>query len=80
MTNPHDEIVTVQLTRLEAGQAVDGLTCRRDTWKRTAEFLESDGAGDALEYGEIEECSDAAEARRIADLYDGIIRKLSAAR
>ena len=69
-----DELVTVTtLTRLDVGQIIDGLSLRKDSWQNTADYLNGTFAGDGCE---IEECSNADEAQKIADHYAAIIAKL----
>lgn len=68
-----DDAMAIRLPRNDIGQIVDALCVRRDDWRYTQRYLEED-------YEEpervIEECSDADEARRIADYYDEIIAKI----
>jgi hypothetical protein len=66
--------VTLTLNRNDAGQILDGLITRRDSWRNTQRFLETgEAAGDP-----IEDCSDSDEAAAIATHYDTIIATLSA--
>lgn len=67
--------IKLELDEDDVGQVFDGLEVRRDAWRRTAESLESgDESGDGMFL--IEECSDADEARWLAERYDAIIRKI----
>jgi len=63
--------VTLRLDSNDVGQIIEGLECRRETWKRTAEYLEAGHAN-----GEIEECSSASEAISIAAFYGRIIAEI----
>jgi hypothetical protein len=65
-----DEFVTLCLSRLDAGQIIDGLTERMKVWQATAEYLER-GYSDISNY--IEECSNPHEAHSIAEYYEKII-------
>lgn len=56
---------------LHLGQLIDGLEARAEAWRLTAVYLET---GEAPDGYLIEECSDAEEARRIAEHYQRIIR------
>lgn len=55
---------------MDLGQLLDGIRIRAESWRRTAEFIESGYADDAFI---CEECSDANEAVRIATHYERII-------
>ena len=63
--------VTLRLDSNDVGQIIEGLECRREAWKRTAEYLETGYAN-----GEIEECSNASEASSIAAFYGRIIAEI----
>lgn len=54
---------------LHLGQLIDGLEARADEWRFTAVYLETGEAPDGFV---IEQCSDAEEARRIAEHYQRI--------
>ena len=56
---------------LHLGQLIDGLEARADAWRLTAVYLETGEAPDGFV---TEECSDAEEARQIAERYQRIIR------
>jgi len=58
---------------LHLGQLIDGLEARADAWRLTAVYLETGEAPDGFV---IEECSDAEEARQIAEHYQRIIRRV----
>ena len=67
--------ITLKLEEADVGQILDGLECRRDAWRRTAEVLESgDESGDGM--FEIEECRDSDEARWLAERYEAILGKI----
>lgn len=56
-------------------QLLDGLECRAESWRRTAEFLRIGGMpGNELFL--IEDCIDVEEAEDLATCYDGIIRNI----
>ena len=69
---------TLRLAATDLDQLIDGLHSRSDAWRGTAEYLATGitPRDDFL----IEECSDADEARAIADDYDRIIALLRAQR
>lgn len=58
---------------LHLGQLIDGLEARAEAWRLTAVYLETGEAPDGVV---IEECSDAEEARRIAEHYQRIIGRV----
>lgn len=60
----HDKEFVIRLNGLDLGQVIDGLEARATAWSLTATYLEN---GDAPNGFVIEECSDAEEARRIAE-------------
>ena len=65
-----EKFVTLRLPEIDAGQIVDGLTQRMNTWKTTQKYLETG----QCELGDfIEECSNAHEAKSIAEYYTKII-------
>lgn len=65
-----DELISITLSRNDFGQVVDGLRERMNVWGTTAEYLVTGRVG----LGEIiEECSDAEEAKAIAEHYRRII-------
>jgi hypothetical protein len=66
----HDKEFVIRLNGLDLGQLIDGLEARATAWRLTATYLETGEAPDGFV---IEECSDAEEARRIAEHYGGII-------
>lgn len=67
---PHDKEYVIRLNGLDLGQLIDGLEARATAWRLTATYLET---GDAPDGFVIEECSDAEEARRIAEHYQRIL-------
>jgi hypothetical protein len=68
---PHDKEYVIRLNGLDLGQLIDGLEARAEAWHLTAIYLETGEAPDGFL---IEECSDAEEARRMAEHYQRIIR------
>jgi len=71
---PHDKEYVIRLNGLDLGQLIDGLEARADAWRLTAVYLET---GKPLAGFVIEECSDAEEARWIAEHYQRIIRTVA---
>lgn len=69
---PHDKEYVIRLNGLDLGQLIDGLEARAEAWRLTAVYLETGESPDGFV---IEECSDAEEARRIAEHYEGILEK-----
>ncbi len=69
-----EEIVTLRLPKDFVGQMLDGLQCREDAYRATAEYLE-DGSLPSADFV-IEEMSDAQEAHQLADAYAEIIRTI----
>lgn len=67
----HDKEFVIRLNGLDLGQLIDGMEARADAWSLTATYLETGEAPDGFV---IEECSDAEEARRIAEHYQRIVR------
>ena len=67
---PQDKEYVIRLSGLDLGQLIDGLEARADAWRLTALYL---ATGEAPDGFVIEECSDAEEARRIAEHYKRII-------
>jgi hypothetical protein len=67
---PHDKEYVIRLSGLDLGQLIDGLEARATAWRLTATYLETGQAPDGFV---IEECSDAEEARRIAEYYQRIL-------
>lgn len=70
---PHDKEYVIRLNSLDLGQLIDGLEARADAWRLTAVYLETGEVPDGFV---IEECSDAEEARRIAEHYQRILANL----
>ena len=68
--------IRIELSALDIGQLIDGLENRAESWERTAAYLGEDGMPDD-ELFIIEECSDADEARMIAEHYRSIIAKMT---
>jgi len=64
---------TIQLDSFDLGQLIDGLEARAEAWRLTAVYLETGEAPDGFV---IEECSDAEEARRIAEHYQRILANI----
>jgi hypothetical protein len=66
----HDKEFVIRLNGLDLGQLIDGLEARATAWRFTATYLETGEAPDGFM---IEECSDAEEARGIAEHYQRIL-------
>ena len=66
--------LTVTLDSLDLGQLVEGLQAREESWRKTAELMESGYIAD--DSFVCEECTDAAEATGIAEHYERIIRSI----
>ena len=66
-----DQTITLKLPRLVVSQILDGLYQRLDVWRYTEHFLLT-GCTDEKYWPE--ECSEPAEARRIAQYYEEAIR------
>ncbi len=62
---------TIRLEENDLGQLLHGLCSRSESWHNTAEYFES--GYNPREDFIIEECTDAEEARAIANHYDRII-------
>lgn len=69
----HDKEFVIRLSGLDLGQVIDGLEARATAWNLTATYLETGEAPDGFA---IEECSDAQEARRLAEQYQRILGNL----
>ena len=69
----HYKEYVIRLNGLDLGQLIDGLEARADAWRLTDVYLETGEAPDGVV---VEECSDPHEARRIAEHYQRIIRKV----
>jgi hypothetical protein len=65
---------TIRFEANDLGQLLDGLRSRSESWHDTAEYFES-GYSPREDFV-IEECTDAEEARTIADHYDRIINSI----
>lgn len=59
------------LDSLDVGQILDGLRSRQESWANTAIYLHDEYFPD--DSFVCEECSDANEAQKIADMYQRII-------
>ncbi len=80
MTPKSGKMVPIVLDELDLGQAMGGIEIRAEAYERTAEYLDSESAGDDFDYGDdpfiIEEVTDAYEARAIAEHYRHIHAEL----
>jgi hypothetical protein len=68
------DTVKLELPRNDVGQIIDGLCCRLDAYRKTAEYFETGSCSDAGFV--IEEVTDAAEARELEERYAQLIRAL----
>jgi hypothetical protein len=64
------DFVKLTLSRMDVGQILEGLHERMLVWRATEEYMET---GYPQSADCIEECSDAQEAKAIADYYQHII-------
>jgi len=75
ITNPHETIrmkkPKVELTKIEWGQVLDGLTCRVMLYEETVGYYEH-----GVTYGHIAEVRDVLEAKAILRYYRRIIRRI----
>jgi hypothetical protein len=60
-----------KLDSIDIEQVLDGLRCRQESWANTAIYLHNEYFPD--DSFVCEECSDANEAKGIADMYQRII-------
>ncbi len=67
----------VELTGEELCYILAALQERRDTWYRTADYLES-GGNDPNNDGPIEDVDDLEVARRVAESYQHTLDKIAA--
>ena len=65
------DVVTLQLSSLDVGQLLDALSDRAEAWEKTAALL--NGEFSSEEFFLAEECSDPAEAEKIAQHFRDII-------
>lgn len=63
----------IVLSTADLGQLLDGLHIRAEAWTKTAVYLETGTNPDSFI---CEECSNASEARRIAQHYERIITRI----
>jgi hypothetical protein len=63
-----------KLDSVDLGQVLDGLRLRRQSWANTAIYLRDEYFPD--DSFVCEECSDANEAQKIADMYQRIISRI----
>lgn len=66
-----DTLVTLTLPQNYVGQILDGIRCREEAYRHTAEYLEN-GAVEDVSFV-CEEVTDAEEARDLAEFYQEII-------
>ena len=71
-----DELVTLMLPRNFVGQMLDGLCCREQSYRDTAEYLEHGVTPDPGSTFIIEEVKDAEEARTLAGFYREVIEEV----
>ena len=69
-----DELVNLKLPRNHVGHILDGLRCREQAYRDTAEYLET-GRPPAPDFA-IEEVRDTEEARSLAEFYREIIESV----
>ncbi len=61
---------TIELDSVDVGQLLDGLESRAESWRKTADFMESGYSGDDSFI--CEECTDAVEATHVAKHFAAI--------
>ena len=69
-----EHVTTLHLSFDHAGQMLDGIRCREEAYRQTAEYLNSGKLADP--YFVCEEVKDAEEARNLAATYQEIIESL----
>lgn len=69
-----NEIITLRLTRNDAGQVIDGLTVCQENWKKTLDWYDG-----KLEdpYFPILECNDRDEAANMVRIYEDLLGSLN---
>ena len=70
--------IVIRLDEADLDQLLDGLQARADCWRDTQRYLET-GRLPRPDFS-VEECSDAGEARHIAEHYGRIVREIAAQR
>ena len=73
---PAPSTVTLTLDRNDAGQILDGIIARQESWQVTADYLNSGSTPDDTWI--VEECESAEEAQRMADTYQRLVDSRSA--
>lgn len=68
---PIDKEYIIRLNGFDLGQLLDGLEVRARAWRDTANYLET-GEASSPDFV-AEECTDVAEARKLAEHYERII-------
>lgn len=66
--------LTINLESLDVGQLLDGLRSRAESWRKTAEYMESGYTND--DSFVCEECTDADEATAITKHYEKIVASI----
>jgi hypothetical protein len=66
--------LTLTLDSLDVGQLLDGLRSRAESWRKTADYMESGYSPD--DSFVCEECTDADEANAIAKHYEKIVASI----
>lgn len=61
---------TIVLDSIDVGQLLDGLESRAESWRKTADFMESGYSRDDSFI--CEECSDPEEARKISKHFEAV--------
>jgi hypothetical protein len=64
----------IALDDFDVGQLLDGLSIRAEAWRKTADYMDTGESPEA--FFACEECSDAVEARKIAEHYERIIANI----
>lgn len=63
----------IELSEIDLGQLIDGLTVRAEAWEKTARYHRTAEVPDDIL---VEECRDAEEAEQIAEHYRSIIETI----
>lgn len=71
---PHDKEYVIRLNGFDLGQLIDGLEVRARAWRDTARYLET-GELPSSDFI-MEDCTDAHEARKLANHYERIIAQV----
>jgi len=71
---PLDKEYVIRLNGFDLGQMLDGLEARANAWRNTITYFTT-GVAPSADFV-AEECSDAEEAKKLAEHYDRIIAQV----